>query len=69
ITPIHIAVLNKERIVGSIFDLIMRISNDYSKLSNINELSNCITLITGPSRTADIELNLTLGVHGPRELY
>lgn len=27
-----------------------------------------VTLMTGPSRTADIERTLTIGVHGPREL-
>ncbi len=30
---------------------------------------NYVAYITGPSRTADIERVLTIGVHGPKELY
>ncbi len=60
--PVHIAILEKENIVLDIHALFARLEKSHE---NYDELCTCISLITGPSRTADIELNLTLGVHGP----
>ncbi len=61
--PVHLAILRKESIVPDIHGLFAKLGESYEK--NYDELCTCISFITGPSRTADIELNLTLGVHGP----
>jgi len=64
--PIHLAIVRKENLVRNIKDLFIILK---SKPEQGADMTSCMTFITGPSRTADIELNLTLGVHGPKELY
>ena len=62
VPPVHIAILPASRICATLGEAL-------AMLQNGKELSPAITFITGPSRTADIELTLTIGVHGPKELY
>jgi len=61
VPAIHIAVLEASRIHNSLADA-MRLER-WSEQMPTNAL-----LISGPSKTADIELVLTFGVHGPKEL-
>ena len=64
--PVHLAIVNKNNFV---FDINVLFAILKHRLDTDLEIPSCMTFITGPSRTADIELNLTLGVHGPKELY
>jgi L-lactate dehydrogenase complex protein LldG len=61
--PIHIAVLQPRQIIRGLDDLFTFLPSDS------REMSSAVTLITGPSRTADIELTLVVGVHGPQQLH
>jgi L-lactate utilization protein LutC len=61
VPPVHIAIINASAIVPTLGDALTLLQKQ--------EISPAITFITGPSRTADIELTLTIGVHGPQELY
>jgi L-lactate utilization protein LutC len=62
--PIHIAVAERSQLVPDLFDLF---ESEARKIDS--GLASCITLITGPSKTGDIELNLVTGVHGPGQLH
>jgi len=64
--PIHVAIMESKCVLSSSDDLIVKLMVDIEEAA---DLDSCITLITGPSLTADIELNLVLGIHGPRELH
>lgn len=64
---VHIAVIGLEQILADLNEwyTLQRWDPDQT-----NEgLTRCTTLITGPSKTADIEATLVHGAHGPRELY
>jgi L-lactate utilization protein LutC len=59
--PAHIAVLPRERILTGLDEL-------FSLLPHPAEQTSSMVLITGPSRTADIEQILVRGVHGPGQI-
>lgn len=56
---IHIALIRSDRLVPDLPSVLTKIRP---------EQTNYISFITGPSRTADIERVLTIGVHGPEKL-
>jgi len=62
VPPVHIAIVDAAVICQTLGEALAAVGRG-------SELSPTITLITGPSRTADIELTLAIGVHGPQELY
>lgn len=59
--PLHIALLDQRNLLPTLDDL-------FAEPSVRTAPPHALTLVTGPSRTADIELQLVVGVHGPREL-
>jgi len=61
---IHICIAYSSQMVYDIKDALEGIKVNYG-----NSIPSLITFATGPSRTADIEKTLVVGVHGPKEVY
>ena len=59
--PAHIAIIPRSRILANLDELL-------SILPRPADQTSSMVLITGPSRTADIEQILVRGVHGPGEV-
>jgi L-lactate dehydrogenase complex protein LldG len=58
--PVHVTILDAERILPGLPELFAQLRG---------ELPSALAIVTGPSRSADIEQKLVLGVHGPGEVH
>jgi L-lactate dehydrogenase complex protein LldG len=62
--PVHVCIATTSQLVYDIRDGLNGLKDKYRQY-----LPSLITFATGPSRTADIEKTLVVGVHGPKEVY
>ena len=56
----HVSLLREDRILPGLAELFVTLGG---------ELPSALAIVTGPSRSADIEQRLTIGVHGPGEVH
>jgi L-lactate dehydrogenase complex protein LldG len=61
---VHIVLAYTSQMVMDLKDGFKLLKNKYG-----NNLPSMVSVVTGPSRTADIEKTLVLGAHGPKELF
>lgn len=61
---IHLVLATTNQLVPDLKDAFANIRKKYGQ-----DFPSMVSLITGPSRTADIEKTLVMGAHGPKELY
>ncbi len=62
--PAHVVVAYASQTVPDIKDGLSMVNEQYP-----DTYPSMVSVVTGPSRTADIEKTLVLGAHGPKELF
>jgi L-lactate dehydrogenase complex protein LldG len=67
VPAIHIAVVELNRIIADLKELYALLKWDPQESKE--GVTNCMTFISGPSKTADIEATMVHGAHGPREVH
>lgn len=67
VPSIHVAVIELNQIIADLKELYALLKWDPQESKE--GLTNCMTFISGPSKTADIEATMVYGAHGPREVH
>jgi L-lactate dehydrogenase complex protein LldG len=62
--PVHICIASTKQLVHDLKDAFQYLKEKYGP-----QIPSSISFATGPSRTADIEKTLVVGVHGPGQVY
>jgi L-lactate dehydrogenase complex protein LldG len=60
VPAVHVSLLAEDRILAGLAELFEAVGDD---------LPSALAIVTGPSRSADIEQRLVVGVHGPGEVH
>ena len=63
--PVHVAIVERGQVLPSLDELFTLRRDDFVR----GDFGSYMNLITGPSRTADIEYTIVTGVHGPGEVH
>ena len=66
--PVHIALFGFDKLVATLEDAVA-VLRMLPRSGTGQVMTSYVNWITGPSRSADIEQSLTIGVHGPREMH
>lgn len=71
VPPVHIAIVRRRDVIGTLDDLFALRRLEYHRTGDggFADMGSYLNFITGPSRTADIEQTIVVGVHGPREVH